>query len=293
MDRLIENINKQIVFNQNKNIFLNNIDMFQFSNETIESISDIDRLSPSTKLLLVDYATDRSIEEFCRVNQYYSFGLKAKNDLKKIYSDLFESFRNSKVPIEIISKNHYDKLKKWLINCNPFAEKIYVNAGKKINPVACSEYSQVLQIDLLKIDTENLMQPVIDIGCGKNGYLVKFLANQGIDICGIDRISFSSSNFVTADWLEYEYKTNKWGTIISHLGFSNHFNHHNLREDGKYIEYAKTYMNILHSLKIGGRFHYAPDLPFIEKYLDVNQFSIEKQEIDGNDFKTTIITRLK
>ena len=65
-----------------------------------------------------------------------------------------------------------------------------------------------------------------------------------------------------------------------------------MREDGKYIEFGKTYMNILHALKIEGHFHYAPDLAFIEKYLDKNQFDLRKYEIKEYDFKTTIIKRL-
>lgn len=293
MERFKENIDKQIVFNQDKNILLNNLDLFQFSNQTIEFISDIDKLSHDSKLVLIDYATNKAIEEFCRVNQYYSFDSKAKSELKKIYSELFDSFSNPTTPVEVISNNHYNRLKEWLKNSNPFVERIYVNADKKITPVACSEYSQELQVDLLKIDIKNLMQPVLDIGCGRNGHMVKYMLNQGINVTGIDRFSFSTPNFETADWLEYEYKPNNWGTIISNLGFSNHFVHHNLREDGKYVEYAKTYMNILNSLKKGGRFHYAPDLPFIEQYLDSSQFLIEKQEIEGNEFEMTIITRLK
>jgi len=77
------------------------------------------------------------------------------------------------------------------------------------------------------------------------------------------------------------------------MGFSNHFKHHHLREDGNYIEYGSTFMNILNSLKVGGCFHYAPDLPFIEKYLDNSQFDLTKYEIQGYDFMTTIIKRLK
>jgi hypothetical protein len=92
---------------------------------------------------------------------------------------------------------------------------------------------------------------------------------------------------------EYNYGIGKWGTIVSNLGFSNHFKHHNLREDGNYIEYGKKYMDIIRSLKVGGRFHYAPDLPFIEFYLDTRQYQIDKFDIGEFDFKTTVITRLK
>lgn len=293
MDRFIENIDNQIEFNKGKNIFLDNLEIFKFANETVKAISNIDRLNPDSKQSLIDYATDKAIEEFCRVNQYYSFDLKAKNNLRKIYSDLFENFQTKTNSIENISKKHYEKLKKWLKETNPFAENIYKNDNEKVNPVACSEYTPKLQINILQIDIEHLIQPVLDIGCGSNGQLVNYLKNQGIEVCGIDRFKFTTSNLVTADWLEYDYGKEQWGTIVSNLGFSNHFNHHNLREDGNYIAYSKTYMNILHSLKIGGFFHYAPDLPFIEKYIDNNQFDLRKYVINEYDFKTTVINKLK
>lgn len=293
MDRFTENIDKQIEFNQGKNILLDNLEIFQFANDTVKAISNTDRLNLNSIQFLIDYATDKAIEEFCRVNQYYSFDSKAKNDLRKIYSDLFGSFQTKTDSIENISKNHYEKLKEWIKESSPFAEKIYKNDDKKINPVACSEYRPDLQINVLKIDIEHLMQPVLDIGCGNQGHLVNYFKNQGIEVFGIDRFKFTTSNLITVDWLEYDYGKEKWGTIVSNLGFSNHFNHHNLREDGNYIEYGKTYMNILNSLKVGGCFHYAPDLPFIEKYLNNNQFDLRKYEINEYDFKTTIIKKIK
>lgn len=293
MDRFKENIDTQIESNQGKNILLDNLDFFQFAEETVKAISNIDKLNPDSKESLIDYATDKAIEEFCRVNQYYSFDLKAKDNLRKIYSDLFESFQTRKNSVEDISKNHYEKLKSWLTVNNPFAEKIYRNGNEHVSPVACSEYSPELQIDILQIDVDHLVQPVLDIGCGINGHLVNFLKNQGLEVYGIDRFKFTSSSLITVDWLEYDYGIEKWGTIVSNLGFSNHFNHHNLREDGNFIEYGKTYMNIINSLKVGGCFHYAPDLPFIEKYLGKNQFDLKKYDINGYSFKTTVIKKIK
>ena len=293
MDRFTENIDKQIEFNQGKNIFLDDLEIFQFANETVKAISNTDRLNFNSIQFLIDYATDKAIEEFCRVNQYYTFDSKAKNDLRKIYSDLFDNLKTKTHSIEDISKNHYEKLKEWIKESNPFAEKIYKNNNKTANPVACSEYSHDLQISVLKIDIAHLMQPVLDIGCGNQGHLVNYLKNQGIEVLGIDRYKFATSNLITVDWLEFDYGKEKWGTIVSNLGFSNHFNHHNLREDGNFIEYGKTYMNILNSLKVGGCFHYAPDLPFIEKYLDNNQFDLKKFEINEYDFKTSIIKKMK
>ncbi len=293
MNRFFENIEKQIEFNRDKNIFLENLELFQLTSEMVNAVLDMNRLPADSKNLLMDYVTDKVIEEFCRVNQYYSFDSKAKNDLKKIYADLIERFQTEPALVETISKSHYENLNKWLKKYNPFAEKIYINADKRINSVACSEYSRDLQIQILKIDINQLMQPVVDLGCGKYGYLVNYLKEQEIEVYGIDRFRFDKSYFITADWLEYDFGINKWGTVISNLGFSNHFNHHNLREDGNYLEYAKTYMNILYSLKAGGCFHYAPDLPFIEKYLDSGRFSVKKLEIKECNFKATIVKRLK
>jgi hypothetical protein len=51
------------------------------------------------------------------------------------------------------------------------------------------------------------------------------------------------------------------------MAFSNHFIHHNLRADGDFEIYAKKYMEILKSLKLGGRFIYAPSLSFMEEIL--------------------------
>lgn len=291
MNRFTKNIDNQIKFNQDKNIFFDDLEIFQFANETLKAISNSDKLNPESKQSLIDYATDKAIEEFYRVNQYYAFDLKAKNNLRKIYADLFENFQAKTNSIEDISKKHYEKLRSWLKENNPFAEKIYQDGDEIVSPIACSEYSPELQIGILQIDIKHLMQPVLDIGCGANGYLVKYLKDQGIETYGIDRFKFSAPNLITTDWLEYDYGKEKWGTIVSNIGFSNHFNHHHLRTDGNYIEYGKTYMNILNSLKIGGCFHYAPDLPFIEKYLDSTRFDIRKYEMNEYDFKTTVIKK--
>lgn len=293
MEKFLENIDNQIEFNQGKNIFLDNLDFFQFADETVKAVSNIDKLNLDSREYLIDYATDKAIEEFCRVNQYYSFGLNAKKNLRKIYSDLFETFQTRTNSIEDISKNHYEKLKSWLKENNPFAEKIYNKDNAIVSPVACSEYSPELQFDILQIDVKQLMQPILDIGCGSNGHLVNYLQHQGFEVFGIDRFKFTTPNLMTADWLEYDYGKEKWGTIVSNLGFSNHFNHHNLREDGNYIGYGNTYMSILNSLKVGGCFHYAPDLPFIEKYLENKQFDLKKYEISDYGFKTTRIKKIK
>ena len=249
-------------------------------------------MNAATDEFLIDYVTDKSLEEFCRINQYYSFDTEAREDLRKIYADLFGEIKIRTITTDKISENHYQRLKDWLLKYNSFAEKIYNESEPYIEPVPCAEYTPQLQLELLQINIDEIVSPVLDIGCGKQANLAKFIENSGIEVVGIDRFRFAADNLYTADWLDYDYGINKWGTVISHLGFSNHFKHHNLREDGNFIGYAQTYMKILHSLKAGGSFHYTPDLPFIEKYLDNTQFKINKFDISGYDFKTSVVEKL-
>lgn len=294
MQKLLEIIDKQIEINQGKNIFLDESGVtLRFINDTVKAIEDIRNLSNESVDFLLNYITDKVLQEFYRVNQYYTFNNQSKSDLRKIYSQLFLQFKINHSSVDTISKNHYQKLKHWVQESNGFAEKIYSTIDEIIEPVACSEYSPNLQTKILRIDITQLLEPVLDIGCGRQGRLVNYLCGKGIDCIGIDRFSFDVPRLINSDWLEYHFEREKWGTIISNLGFSNHFKHHNLRVDGNYIGYGKTYMDILHSLKTGGSFHYAPDLPFIEQYLDINKFNVENNEIEDFDFKTTIIRRLK
>ncbi len=292
MDEFKKSIDRQIEFNKGKNIFFDRPGLFQFIDETIKAISNLKGLSGDTENILIDYVTDKVLEEFCRVNQYYSFDSKSRQDLRKIYAELFLNIQ-SESSTNYISVNHYQKLKDWLVKYNSFADKIYSNKEEFTDPVPCFEYSPEVQLEILGVDIQNVVSPVLDIGCGKEGSLVNYFISKGFNAFGIDRCNFSSPELFTADWLEYNYGKDKWGTIVSNLGFSNHFKHHNLRADGNFLGYAKTYMNILHSLKVGGSFLYAPDLPFIERFLDSHSFELTKNKIPGHGFMASGITRLQ
>jgi hypothetical protein len=286
-------INKQFGFNKDKNLFHKGIrNSLRFSPETLQALEKADLTDSGSEELLVNYLTDRAIREFCRVNQYYTFDKHARSALRNIYADLFANIKSHGLSMDKVAENHYDKLIRWLQETNPFAEKIYNSRGEKIDPVVCSEYSPELQIEILRIDVDNLMEPVLDIGCGEKGDLVLYLRHKGIEAFGFDRLTFSDPYLYSSDWLEHEFEKERWGTITSNLAFSNHFQHHHFRNDGSYINYARKFMEILNSLKTGGCFHYAPDLPFIEQFLDNDKFQITKQSIGDYDVKSTVIKRL-
>jgi len=168
---------------------------------------------------------------------------------------------------------------------------VTLNAIERIDLIDSD--SENLLIEILQIDLDQIIEPVLDIGCGKQGNLVLFLRQNGIDSYGFDRFAYNNLALSNSDWFEYKFEKDKWGTIISNLGFSNHFRNHHFRNDGNFIDYAKKYMDILSSLKIGGSFHYAPDLPLVEQYLDKDKYQLTRHRIENYEFKSTRINRLK
>jgi hypothetical protein len=294
MDTLIKHIEKQFESSLGKNILTRDANLcLQFINGTDTFLEKLFQLNNQDLSILIDFITNKSIEEFCNQNQYYSFDSKSVKELNKVYYCLFFELKNKKKDLIAISNEHYTRLRKWLIESNPFALKLYSTGEKEIEIVPCSEYSLLEQIEVLQIDLTEIQEPILDIGCGKSKKLINYFNSIGLNAYGIDRITNDSSNSKRIDWLEFEYKENSWGTIVSNLGFSNHFKHHNLRIDGNYIAYAKKYMLILESLKPGGKFHYAPDLPFVEEFLDKSKYRLIRHEITNTGYFGVKILKLK
>lgn len=268
MNNLKQHIDQQINHNKNKNLFYPDLsNMVGFTDTTIKKIEKLSNLTPEDLEILANYTTEKAIQEFCMVNQYYAFTSKDKKELQLIYKKLFESILGKNTNITEISSIHYQNLKEWLQKTNAFAQRMYSQQGSELKPVACSEYNAELQLKVLDIELTSIVEPILDIGCGTQGNLVKYLSERGFEAFGVDRFAEDLPNIEKVDWLEYDYGIKRWGTIISNLGFSNHFRYHHFRKDGNFVGYANKYMEILKSLKAGGSFYYAPDLSFIETYL--------------------------
>ncbi|GET34184.1 hypothetical protein PbJCM13498_30470 [Prolixibacter bellariivorans] len=293
MNKFRESIDKQIASNQDRNLFSSgNPPSFHFIEETINAIGRIEELSKNEEQVLIEYTVDKVLQTFYRINQYYYFDAAAREKLKAIYSHLLSSFREKTTPVKTIAQNHYENIMQWLRETNAFAEKIYNNHTMKVEDVPCFAYRAEMQIEILQLKVSQLKEPVLDIGCGKDAPLVTYLREKGIDATGFDRFPSKNENVLMSDWFTFSYGEKQWGTIISHLGFSNHFQHHHLREDGEFVAYAQKYMEILRSLKPGGSFHYAPDLPFVEQYLSADEYQVTTRQAGNSGFRVTVIKRL-
>lgn len=148
----------------------------------------------------------------------------------------------------------------------------------------CFEYDPEFQLKLWGIPPEKvrerLVEPVLDLGCGQQAALVRWLRERGVDAYGVDKLAEPGEFVQQGDWLDTPLEPGRWGTIISHMGFSNHFFHHHLRTDGHPERYARRFMDILRALKPGGRFLYAPGLPFFEPLLPEGWVEVVTRPID-------------
>lgn len=273
---------------------INSFKTIELNSSIVEAIQQMDA---ETELQMIEFETNEALKEFCRVNQYFNFNTTAVNELKNIYAQMNTAIRmtNNDTPqteLNQICHQHYQHLYEWLIKSNNFAEEMYGENKENIQAVACSEYSANLQLSILQIDLKNLKEPILDIGCGHEMNLVNYLRKKGFEAFGIDRFDNKNNFYIKNNWLEYNYEPGKWGTIISNLAFSNHFNHHNLRLDGNFSDYAQKYMEILAGLKYGGSFYYAPNLPFIETHLNRQTYSCTIFKIEKSEFKASRVTRM-
>lgn len=245
---------------------------------------------------LLDFVVEKNVKLFLKANQYLNFNDEDLRELEGVYRLLFNQLQQlgaqtelSDSEVDNLFRAHYENLQSFLLQTN--GEDLFkkYKESSDILSIQCAEYQSEFQIELLNIDLTMIQEPILDVGCGSQAHLVEFLRANGIEAYGIDRGIDSSNYLFNQNWLEYNFKPNTWGTIISHMAFSNHFMHHHLRPDGDFETYAKKYMEILQSLKCEGSFLYGPSLSFIEEILmSSNQpYSIEFME------NTTKITKLK
>ncbi|RBL90829.1 hypothetical protein DF182_30815 [Chitinophaga flava] len=244
---------------------------------------------------IVSYLTMQARKAFCHTNQYLDISTTHTDSLQQVYARLVEDIigavKDRRVDETILSARHSARLREWLRTSNPFTEKTFAVAGRQLEPVVCAEYEAVLQLEVLQLNTSGIKGPLLDIGCGPQAYLVKYLRSQGIEAYGVDRFIATPAAFLqVGDWLDFSLSPGYWDTIVSNLSFSNHFLHHHHRNSPDCARYAHKYMEILQALRPGGSYHYAPSLPMVEEYLPASQYTIRNIPVTAH-FSATVVTK--
>jgi hypothetical protein len=156
----------------------------------------------------------------------------------------------------------------------------------------CAEYSPELQLEVLGASAAALRAPVLDLGCGPGAALVHFLRGAGLSpVFGLDRSAPASEGFLRFSWFERALPRETFGSVLSHQAFSLHFVHAHHRSAARAAAFAAKYVEILRSLLPGGRFYYAPSLPFVEEHLDPAAFAVSVRRVGDTEFYAACVER--
>lgn len=242
---------------------------------------------------LVSFTTEEFVRHVYSINPYLHVSQEQIESLKRIYTETWQRMKQTKNITATLSEFHYPELSKWLATLYPekFQEVLKDSSG--IGRVTYGEYSAELQIELLGIDTACINQPVLDVGCGSQANLVTYFRSLNIQAYGIDRhLEIHEPYLDQVDWFNFTFEPDRWGTIVAHMSFTNHL-HYAYRNDHLQFEhYLRKMKEILRSLLIGGSFHYAPSLPFIEDELPADSYTIQREQ-KFSDMPGSIIVRTK
>jgi SAM-dependent methyltransferase len=235
---------------------------------------------------LLKLLVDSALEFTYQNNQFVHLNQKEQKVFEKIYRNYIRKIRTVvaasdsvdtlEVQLNAVIEHHFHDLS---TNISRFfdaeaAQRVQENVILK--KAVCSEYSPELQLDILGLQLEQMAQPVLDLGCGKTGRLVKYLNQHGVRAVGVDRMVDAEASLFEKDWFDLELIPDSWGTILSHMAFSNHFNFHHRYKNGQPEKYARLYVKILCALKPGGSFIYTPGLPYIEQFLSPDHYAVTR-----------------
>lgn len=217
-----------------------------------------------------------------RHNQFISLRPRDRADLAALYADYLADMAGmlaSRAGADGMATRLETTIHRHLLTLQAFVARLdaanrHGDAGLLDRSAVCAEYPAPLQLAVLGLDPSSMQEPVLDVGCGQGAALVRYLRDVGVTAYGLDRLVPPSDHLIAGDWLEADYGAACWGTAVSHLAFSNHFYFHHLYRHGAPEAYARAYMAILRSLRVGGALAYAPGLPFIEGLLPPARYRV-------------------
>ncbi len=296
----IENaIQQQLKLNQTKNLLHSDISLLLDIEPTFLAALEEALKTPEPLLLkehlmrLVSFTAESLIEKIYSINQYLQVDRSSRESLQEIYLLAWEELFASKDVEKTLRSCLYPLLAEWIRKLYPDGIKAAIAAKPEIGSVVCRNYSAGFQLDLFGLDPRAIMQPVLDIGCGASAELVRHLRRSGIEAYGLDRsLKAKKPYLLQGDWLQDGFEPSKWGTVISHLAFSNHFIYVEKYDETQRSRYIDKYREILHSLKPRGSFVYAPASSALEKGAVEKRFTVENVFI-GNGYGFTKVSRIE
>ncbi len=221
------------------------------------------------------------VEQFFHVNSKKPLKKQHYIAILEMYQKLLNGIFEQKTD-EMILKEHFEEMKKVMDQINMGCEHEHEKR----------DYTPSFLLEILGIPEKELKGKILELGCGKEGKLVKYLRSKNLEAYGLDMEVDENEFLEEEDWLQKDFPLEEYDVIFSHLAFSKHFLQEHLSQSGEFVEYASTYMKILGALKVNGKFYYTPSLDFIEELLPEDQYEVRNEFIDEENMRT-IIKRLK
>ena len=257
-----------------------------FENEYREKI--IEKMNTDEYTKVMDKLSKSFLNNLVKGTEGRKISKEDCNKILEIYHKLIENISDYSKDYERIALEHFTEVRNFINSyTNKQEEKLEEQEEK-------SSYSPEFILDILDVKDSELNGTSLDIGCGKNATLVNYLADKGMNAKGLDMECEDSDILEQEDWLIKEYPESTYDLITSNLAFTKHFLEANQEEanDQECIEYALSYMKILNSLKVGGKWHYVPSVTFIEELLPEDKFEVTNSFINDSIMRT-VIKRIK
>ncbi len=289
---MIHAIESQITANRHLNLFFDHLDQVLSVTDTFRTrILDLKKQDSVDIEQLIEQTARQSIQAIYQINQYIDIPEQDMDELKQIYRITWDEIDTHN--FDAIMRAHHYRLADWLARFYPDAFIKALKQQPQVGAVLNKSYSAEFQLQVLNIDVETLQAPVLDIGCGPEGNLVRELVENGIDAIGIDRIINSPETYlIESNWFDFDLRQKSWGTVISNMGFSNHLVYCLRNEPERVSAYLLRYREILDSLKPCGEFIYAPSIPVVEERLDSRSWQVVRNEVTPGIWVTRIIRRV-
>ena len=239
---------------------------------------------------LVEHCIDSTKRYTYERNQFVNFTAEYDELLNAKYVDFIQQTRaalqesDTQASLELamveVLKTHHERLRLIMASYCVTYQDNDLHANPLLRTVPCEEYSTGFQLSILGLDIHDLIEPVLDIGCGSNGALVHYLRERGISAYGVDRLAPDGPFFFKSDWFEFDHALQTWGSILAHQSLSTHFIYAYLHQPVSIEKFARFTMKILNTLQTGSFLSYAPGMPFFESQIEkMKQFSLTRQKI--------------
>jgi hypothetical protein len=296
MRRVFKALQRQLELNEGKNLLHSEVEQLLEIDETFLAALEEMVAAPagviSSEALegLVNDAAESFVQKIFTLNQYIQIDMLSKEALKQIYMATWRKLVETKEVESTIRNYHYPKIRAFMEAKYPQTLAAGLRAATHLGHVPSSEYSAEHQMKLLRLGLQTIQEPILDVGCGAEAYLTRFLRTMNLEAFGFDRAIMDRTIYlVEADWFDYEYGTDKWGTIVSNLSFANHLVYAQRYEAATVATYLRTFFSILNSLKVGGTFAFAPGVDQLEMQVDHTKYEVENWKISS----TTKVTKIK